>query len=166
MITDLIKNLRVGQGIDIHPFEKDRKLIIGGVEIEFELGLKGHSDADVLLHAVTDAVLGALSWGDIGQWFPPTDNKYKDIDSKKLFSTVWNKANAEGWSLVNCDCVLLAEFPKFKDHISTIKKQIALLFRAEENQIGVKATTSEKLGFIGRGEGIVASATVLLFRSK
>lgn len=164
MSNDLIKNLRVGQGIDIHPFEKGRKLIIGGVEINFELGLKGHSDADVLLHAVTDAVLGALGWGDIGQWFPPSDQQYKDIDSKKLFSEVWDKAHAEGWSLVNCDCVLLAEFPKLKGHTSAIKKQIAELFRAEENQIGVKATTTEKLGFVGRGEGIMANATVLLFK--
>ncbi len=164
MNKDLIRNLRVGQGIDIHPFEKNRKLIIGGIEIDFELGLKGHSDADVLLHAITDAVLGALAWGDIGQWFPPSDQKYKDIDSKKLFSIVWDQAKKEGWNLVNCDCVLLAEFPKFKEHTGAIKKNIACLFGAEDNQVGVKATTAEKLGFVGRGEGIMANATVLLFK--
>lgn len=161
-MNNSLTKIRIGNGIDIHPFDKSKKLFIGGVEIPSEFGLKGHSDADVLLHAITDAVLGALSWGDIGQWFPPNDDKYKDIDSKILFLEVWQKAKKEGWFLINCDCSLLAEFPKFKDHMSRIKKQISTLFDAEEDQVGIKATTAEKLGFVGRGEGILAMVTVLL----
>ncbi|MBP9837363.1 MAG: 2-C-methyl-D-erythritol 2,4-cyclodiphosphate synthase [Proteobacteria bacterium] len=155
-------DIRIGNGIDIHQFAKGRKLFLGGVHIPSDIGLKGHSDADVLLHAVTDAVLGALAWGDIGQWFPDTDEKYKDIDSKILFLEVWRKARKEGWKLVNCDCTLLAQIPKLQPIMQDITKSLAHLFEAELTQINVKATTTERLGFVGREEGILAQATLLI----
>lgn len=157
-------NLRIGQGIDVHEFAEGRKLFLGGVEVPAARGLLGHSDADVLLHAITDAVLGALSWGDIGQWFPNTDPKWKDASSVKLFEAVWAKASGEGWKLINCDCSVLAETPKLMPHMQKIRENIAGLFKSAVDQISVKATTTEKLGFVGREEGMVALATVLLIK--
>ena len=153
---------RIGQGIDIHPFEEGRRLVLGGVEIPFHRGLSGHSDADVVLHALTDAVLGALSWGDLGEWFPNTDPAFAGADSAQLFSAVWAKARDAGWSLVNCDCTIIAQEPKIAPHAQQMKECIAALFLASPAAVGLKATTAETLGFVGRKEGIVASAVVLL----
>ena len=154
--------LRIGQGFDVHCFAKNRKLILGGLEIDHSQGLAGHSDADVLLHAITDAVLGALCWGDIGQWFPDTDSQYEGADSGELLSQVWQKVQEEGWGLVNCDCVLMAQEPKLQDYKKKMQANIAGLFSVADDCISVKATTTEKLGFVGRGEGIAATAIVLL----
>ena len=139
--------------------------MLGGILIPSELGLEGHSDADVLLHSITDAVLGALGWGDIGQWFPNTDPKFKNADSKFFLSEVWKRAAAEGWQLANCDCVVLAETPKLAPHMKRISESIAALFGSTPEQIGLKATTTETLGFVGRKEGMVASAVILLKRN-
>lgn len=156
--------LRIGQGFDVHPLVDGRRLILGGVEIPHEKGLEGHSDADVLLHALTDAILGALAWGDIGQWFPNTEPQYRGADSLTLLSAVWQRAHSEGWTVVNCDCMLLAERPKVKDYLPTMQARIAERLGAQPTQIGIKATTTERLGFVGREEGIAASAVVLLQR--
>ena len=154
--------LRIGNGIDVHPYEEGRPLFLGGVEIPSPVGLKGHSDADVLLHAITDAILGALSWGDLGQWFPNNDERYRGANSADLFLEVWKRAQLEGWALVNCDCNILAEQPKISPHMNRIKTRLAELFTTEINQVSIKATTTEELGFIGRREGMLATATVLL----
>ena len=155
-------SLRIGQGFDVHCFAENRKLILGGVTIPHSHGLAGHSDADVLLHAITDAVLGALAWGDIGMWFPDTDEEFADADSAELFSRVWRKVQGDSWKLVNCDAVLMMQEPKLQDYKESIRKRIAELFIADLSCISIKATTTEKLGFVGRGEGIAASAVVLL----
>jgi len=155
-------SIRIGIGFDVHAFVEGRPLILGGVEIPFEKGLAGHSDADVLLHAVTDAVLGALAWGDIGSWFPDTDARYRDADSKELFSLVWSKVLDQGWVLGNCDAVVVAENPKLSPHIESLQASLAALFQSETGQVSVKATTSERLGFCGREEGMAAQAVVLL----
>ena len=165
MSGDKLPNLRIGHGFDIHPFQSGRPLLLGGVEIPSEFGLAGHSDADVLLHALTDAVLGALAWGDIGQWFPNTDEKYLNIERSKLFAAVWQKARGEGWELINCDSVLLAEKPKVSPFQARIRESIAALFGCSADRVGLKATTMEQLGAIGRGEGMAASCTVLLVRA-
>ena len=156
--------IRIGQGFDVHAFEAGRKLIIGGVEIPFEKGLAGHSDADVLLHAITDAVLGALSLGDIGKWFPDTSEEFRGADSLELLKRVWQKVRADGWSLVNCDATVLAERPKLGGHFDAMRKRISSVLDARPEDIGLKATTTEKLGFVGREEGIAAMAVVLLER--
>ena len=162
--TRIGQQIRIGQGFDVHAFAAGRKLILGGVEVPFERGLAGHSDADVLLHAIIDAVLGALAWGDIGRWFPDTDLKHKDAASSKLFGLVWEKATAEGWALGNVDAVVVAQQPKLAAHIDAIRERIAELFSVPSGLVGVKATTTEKLGFTGREEGIAATAVVLLQR--
>ena len=156
--------IRIGQGIDVHPFADNRPLVLGGVLIPSARGLVGHSDADVLLHAITDAVLGALGWGDIGQLFPNTDERYRGADSRDFLSEVWKRAAGEGWKLGNCDCTILAEAPKIMPYAGEMRVQIAGLFGASVEQIGIKATTAEKLGFVGRGEGMVASAILILER--
>ena len=153
---------RIGQGFDVHPFAEGRRLVLGGVDIPHSKGLAGHSDADALLHAITDAVLGALGWSDIGTWFPNTDPAIKGAPSTFFLREVWKKASAEGWTLVNCDSMILAERPKIAPFISQMKQNIAAVFDALPGDIGVKATTTEKLGFVGREEGIAASAVVLL----
>ena len=157
-------NLRVGYGYDSHQLGEGRKLILGGVEVPFEKGLIGHSDADVLLHAIIDSVLGATGQGDIGTWFPDSDEKYKDISSKTLVLEVWSKCRADGWKICNLDSTISAERPKLAPVIPEIKKTISELFQCEESRVNVKATTGEGMGFVGRGEGISASATVLLVR--
>ena len=156
---------RVGNGFDVHPFSDGGRLVLGGIEIPFEKGLSGHSDADVLLHAITDAVLGACAWGDIGSWFPDDDPQHKGADSKKFLHQVWVRAVDQGWSLGNCDSVVLAEAPKLRPHVDQIRESIAGVFSVDLSRISVKATTTEQLGFVGRGEGIAAMATVLLVRS-
>ena len=154
--------LRIGHGYDVHAFAENRKLILGGVEVPHTKGLAGHSDADVLLHAITDAILGSLCLGDIGSWFPDTDSRYKNADSGVLLKEVWHKVRELGWNIVNCDTVVMAQKPKLAPHISEIRESIAKLLGCELEQISVKATTTEKLGFVGREEGIAASATILL----
>lgn len=154
--------IRVGQGYDVHAFEQGRALRLGGVEIPHDRGLAGHSDADVLLHALTDAILGALAWGDIGSWFPDTDEKYRDVDSMQLLTEVWGKVKSEGWNLENADSIVIAQAPKLRPHIDSMRTRIAAAMDISVDRISIKATTTERLGFEGREEGIAASATVLL----
>jgi 2-C-methyl-D-erythritol 2,4-cyclodiphosphate synthase len=156
---------RIGQGFDVHQLVEGRPLIIGGVHIPHEKGLLGHSDADVLLHAVADACLGAIGAGDIGRHFPDDDPRYKDADSTELLAHVWTLVRKEGYALVNADCTIIAQKPKMAPYIGEMKAVIARLLEAERTQVNVKATTTEKLGFTGRGEGIAAQAVVLLQKS-
>ena len=153
---------RIGQGFDVHQLVEGRPLIIGGVRIPYEKGLLGHSDADVLLHAVADACLGAIGAGDIGKHFPDTDSRYKDADSALLLKQVWELVKQQGYELVNLDCTIIAQKPKMAPHIEQMKENIAKWLEGEPSQINVKATTTEKLGFTGREEGIAALAVVLL----
>ncbi|HLG26755.1 MAG TPA: 2-C-methyl-D-erythritol 2,4-cyclodiphosphate synthase [Paenisporosarcina sp.] len=155
---------RVGQGFDVHEFAENRPLIIGGVTIPYEKGLIGHSDADVLLHTVTDAALGAIGEGDIGRHFPDTDPEFKDADSAKLLAYIWNIVEEKGYKLGNVDCTIIAQAPKMAPYITQMRDRIAELLNAEPSQVNVKATTTEKLGFTGRGEGIAAQATILLIQ--
>lgn len=155
---------RVGQGFDVHAFQEGRPLIIGGIEIPHTKGLLGHSDADVLLHAITDAALGAIGEGDIGRHFPDTDSQYKDADSAKLLEYIWNIVEEKGYVLGNVDCTIMAQKPKMAPYIEQMKNRIAQLLHAEPSQVNVKATTTEKLGFVGREEGIAALATILLIK--
>ena len=156
--------IRVGQGFDVHKFEEGRPLIIGGIEIPHERGLVGHSDADVLLHTITDAALGAIGEGDIGRHFPDTDAAFKDVDSAILLEKIWELVNERGYVLGNIDCTVIAERPKMSPHIHAIQARVAELLKADVSQVNVKATTSEKLGFTGREEGIAAMATILLLK--
>ena len=158
------QNFRTGIGFDVHAFAEGRKLIIGGVEIPNKKGLEGHSDADVLLHAICDAMLGALALGDIGVHFPNTDLKWKDADSTLLLKNVNDMIYAKGYEVGNLDCVLAMEKPKISPFINKIKKRIAKILQIDLDQISVKATTTEKLGFIGRTEGVAAFSTVLLIK--
>ncbi|EIA19367.1 2-C-methyl-D-erythritol 2,4-cyclodiphosphate synthase [Listeria fleischmannii] len=154
--------IRIGQGYDVHQLVEERKLIIGGIEIPYEKGLIGHSDADVLLHAVTDAIIGAVARRDIGHFFPDTDMAFKDADSAELLLKVWQEVKAEGYRLSNLDCTIIAEKPKMAPYVEAMKERIALLLDASPSQVNVKATTTEKLGFTGREEGIASLAVVLL----
>ncbi len=153
---------RIGQGFDVHQLTEGRPLIIGGITIPYEKGLLGHSDADVLLHTVSDACLGAIGEGDIGKHFPDTDPEFKDADSAKLMSHVWQLVKDKGYELVNADCTIIAQTPKMAPYIQQMKERIAELLEADPEQINVKATTTEKLGFTGRGEGIASQVAVLL----
>ncbi|MGG1687887.1 2-C-methyl-D-erythritol 2,4-cyclodiphosphate synthase [Pseudalkalibacillus sp. NRS-1564] len=154
--------MRVGHGFDVHKLVEDRPCIIGGVTIPFEKGLLGHSDADVLLHSVADACLGAIGEGDIGKHFPDTDEAFKDADSKELLRHVFGIVKEKGFTLGNVDCTIIAQLPKMAPHISAMREVIAHLLECDISQVNVKATTSEKLGFTGRGEGIAAEVVVLL----
>jgi 2-C-methyl-D-erythritol 2,4-cyclodiphosphate synthase len=154
--------LRVGQGYDVHQLVAGRPLIIGGVHIPYEKGLLGHSDADVLLHAVTDACLGAVGLGDIGSYFPDNDDAYKNANSAVLLKNVWEMIKDKGYLLVNIDATIIAQKPKMAPYIELMKTNIAAILEAEREQINVKATTTEKLGFTGREEGIASLAVVLL----
>ena len=156
------QSFRTGFGFDVHAFAKDRKLIIGGIEIPNDKGLSGHSDADVLLHAICDAMLGALSLGDIGTHFPDTDQKYKDADSGELLRSVNNMISEKGYSLSNLDAMIAMQKPKIAAFIPAMKKKISLILNCNEDQVSIKASTTEKLGFIGREEGASAFASVLL----
>ncbi|MFS0821002.1 2-C-methyl-D-erythritol 2,4-cyclodiphosphate synthase [Bacillus sp. 1P02SD] len=153
---------RIGQGFDVHQLVEGRPLIIGGITIPYEKGLLGHSDADVLLHTVSDACLGAIGEGDIGKHFPDTDPYFKDADSAKLQQHVWNLVKEKGYKLGNIDCTIIAQKPKMAPYIEQIRARIAELLEADSSQVNVKATTTEKLGFTGRGEGIAAQVTILL----
>jgi len=154
--------IRIGIGYDVHPLIEGRKLILGGVEIPFEKGLKGHSDADALLHAISDAFLGAVALGDLGKHFPDTDPKYKGVSSLKLLEKVHQKISDLGFSVSNIDSILIAERPKFADHIPLMREKIAQCLKIKLDQVSVKATREEGLGFTGRGEGIAAKAVVLI----
>lgn len=157
-----MNKIRIGNGYDIHRLTESRKLILGGIEIPYELGLLGHSDADVLTHAIMDAMLGALSLGDIGKYFPPSDNQYKDISSLKLLNLVNDMVNSQNYKLINIDSVIQAEKPKLLNYIPTIKNKLANTLNIENNNISIKATTMEGLGPIGEGKAIAALAVVLL----
>lgn len=154
--------MRIGHGFDVHQLVEGRPCIIGGVNIPFEKGLLGHSDADVLLHAVADACLGAIGEGDIGKHFPDTDDAFKDADSKELLKHVFQIVKEKGYTLGNVDCTIIAQMPKMAPHITAMREVIAELLEADLTQVNVKATTSEKLGFTGRGEGIATEVVVLL----
>ena len=154
--------MRIGHGYDVHRLVAGRDLILGGVKIEFELGLLGHSDADVLLHAVSDALLGAAGLGDIGKHFPDTDPQYKGADSRVLLRHVVKLVRENGYSISNVDVTMIAQKPKLKDHIPQMVKNIAADLEIAENRVNVKATTEEKLGFTGTMEGLRCHAVCLL----
>ena len=154
--------MRIGHGYDVHRLVTGRKLILGGVEIPYEKGLDGHSDADVLVHALMDALLGAAALGDIGKLFPDTDAAYKGIDSLLLLDRVWAAVEAKGYRISNVDMTILAQAPKLSPHIPAMRERLAKRLGLEPDQVNVKATTEEHLGFTGRGEGISAHAVCLL----
>ena len=154
--------MRIGHGYDVHRLVEGRKLIVGGVDIPYELGLDGHSDADVLLHAVMDALLGAAAMGDIGGLFPDNDPKYKGIDSMLLLEKVVNRITEKGYRLGNLDVTMIAQRPKMKPHIPQMIENLARALRVEPSRINVKATTEERLGFTGREEGMSCHAVCLL----
>ena len=155
-------NLRIGNGYDIHQLVSERPLILGGVQIPHHLGLLGHSDADVLTHAIMDAMLGALSLGDIGHYFPPTDPQWKGADSLKLLAQVNELIQSKGWQIGNLDSVIVAERPKIKPHISAMRQRLAETLQIEPERIGIKATTNEKLDAVGQEAGIAVYAVALL----
>lgn len=155
-------SFRIGFGIDFHQLVEGRDLWIGGIKIPHHLGAKGHSDADVLLHAICDALLGALSLGDIGVHFPDTDASYKNIDSKILLQRTYELITGKGYKVVNVDSSLCLEAPKIKPYVNSMQQTIAAILQIESSDVSVKATTTEKMGFVGREEGLVAYATVLL----
>ncbi|PLZ99980.1 2-C-methyl-D-erythritol 2,4-cyclodiphosphate synthase [Fischerella thermalis CCMEE 5268] len=157
-------NIRIGNGYDIHRLVSDRPLILGGITIPHTLGLLGHSDADVLTHAIMDAMLGALSLGDIGHYFPPSDPQWAGADSLVLLSKVHQLIRSQGWQIGNIDSVVVAERPKLKPHIEKMKEKIAGVLQLQPNQVGIKATTNEKLGPVGEEQGICAYAVVLLLQ--
>ena len=154
--------MRIGHGYDVHRLVPDRKLIIGGVTIPYEKGLLGHSDADVLTHAIMDAILGALALGDIGKHFPDTDDTFSGIDSMVLLSKVADIMNSEGYEISNIDATIIAQAPKMAPHIDKMKENVARVLSCDIHNINIKATTEEKLGFTGRGEGIAVHSVCLI----
>ena len=154
--------MRIGHGYDVHKLVEKRQLILGGVNIPYEKGLLGHSDADVLLHAISDALLGAASLGDIGKHFPDNDPKYEGADSRELLRQVVTLINREGYTIGNIDCTVIAQRPKLKDYIENMRENIALDCSVDVNCVNVKATTEEGLGFTGDGSGISAHAVCIL----
>jgi len=154
--------MRIGQGFDVHAFAEGRKLILGGIEVPYHLGLAGHSDADVLIHAICDALLGAAGLGDIGHHFPDNDPKYAGIDSTKLLSDVMKSLTESNLKVGNLDVTVIAQKPKLAAHVPAMRTRLAGLLGIEVGLCNIKATTTEKLGFTGRGEGIAAQAVVLL----
>lgn len=155
-------NIRIGHGFDVHGFAEGRRLIIGGVDIPYARGLLGHSDADVLLHAICDALLGAAALGDIGKHFPDSDPRFKGIDSRKLLRHVAQALAGHGWRVGNVDATIIAQAPKMAPHIAAMRKHIAEDLGIPAEQVNVKATTTERLGFTGREEGIAAEAVCLI----
>lgn len=155
-------DIRIGLGYDVHRLAPERKLMLCGVEIDYPFGLVGHSDADVALHAVTDAVLGALSLGDIGQWFPDTDPAFAGADSRALLRTVMQSPQLSGWEVGNLDLVIVAQRPKILPYVPAMRESMAELLGVTPDRVSVKGKTTEKLGFAGRGEGIAAEAVVLM----
>ena len=154
--------IRIGNGFDVHALVGGRRLVLGGVTIPYELGLDGHSDADALIHAIVDAILGALALGDIGAHFPDTDPRWKDADSRVLLRHVAGLALAQGFTVENLDTTVIAQAPKLAPHVPRMRANIAADLACDVAQVSIKATTTERLGFAGRGEGIAALATVLL----
>lgn len=154
--------MRIGHGYDVHRLTDNRRLIIGGIEVPYEKGLDGHSDADVLIHAIIDALLGAAALGDIGKMFPDSDSKYKDADSTKLLRTVFECISETGYRIENIDCTVIAQAPKLAGYIPAMREKIAEVLEITIDSINVKATTEEHLGFTGSGEGIAAHAVVLI----
>ena len=159
-----MSSLRIGHGYDVHKLVEGRRLILGGVDIEYERGLLGHSDADVVVHALVDAILGAMRGGDIGKLFPDTDPRYKDADSLVLLRHVMEYAREQGFELVDCDCTIACQAPKLSPHRDAMRTNIARALDVDVECVGLKATTTEKLGFVGQGEGIAAWAVCLLER--
>ncbi len=157
-------DIRIGTGVDVHALVVGRRLVLGGVTVPYERGLEGHSDADVLVHAVCDAVLGALALGDLGVHFPDSDPRWKDADSRVLLRHVASLAEERGWHVGNLDATLIAQAPKLAPHVPAMRANLAADLACGIGEISVKATTTERLGFAGRGEGIAALATVLLAR--
>lgn len=155
---------RIGQGYDVHPLVEGRRLVLGGVEIPFDRGLEGFSDADVVLHALGDSLLGALGLGDIGTHFPPGDPRWQDADSAVLLEKVVEMISEKSYRVVNCDLTVIAEAPKLEPHAERIRQRIGALLALSPSAVGLKATTHEGLGSLGRGEGIAALAVVLLER--
>jgi len=160
----MIQDIRIGYGYDVHPFSANRKLLLGGVQIPHEKGLLGHSDADVLLHAINDALLGSLALGDIGTHFPDTDMKWKDVDSAKLLKASLEMVLERGYRVGNLDATVVAEAPRLKPFIPQIQQNIAHILDIDPTRVSIKATTSEKMGFVGRKEGMAAMATILVVR--
>ncbi len=156
-------HFRIGQGYDCHALVPDRKLIIGGVDIPHSTGLLGHSEADVLLHAIIDALLGAAGLGDIGQHFPDTDIQFRDADSRRLLRAAWSCVQAKGFMMGNVDATIIAQAPKMAPYIAQMVQYIAEDLQAVPGQINIKAKTNEKLGFLGRQEGIAAQAVILIY---
>jgi len=156
--------MRIGIGYDVHKLVENRKLIIGGVELDHDKGLLGHSDADVLIHAIMDSILGALALRDIGYHFPDTDNEYKDIDSKELLKRVYEIMNKKGYEISNIDTVVACERPKLAPHIDKMREIISKILHTDIDNISIKATTTEKLGFVGKEEGISSESVCLLKR--
>lgn len=157
-------DFRVGFGYDSHRFAPDRPLVIGGIVIPYHLGLAAHSDGDVLIHAVCDAILGAAGLRDIGTWFPDTDATWKNADSTMLLRKVMEEVSSKGWKINNLDCTLVLEAPKMKPHIEAIIERLSQILECEADRIAVKAKTNEKMGFTGAGEGIAATAAVSLVK--
>ncbi len=153
---------RVGNGFDFHPLEAGRRLVLGGVEIKHDHGLRGHSDADVATHALANAILGALGAGDLGRHFPDSDPRYKDADSIALLAAVWKLANDQGWRLGNADLTIFAEQPKLKPHLDAMRTRLAATLGADQSRINVKASSPEGNGALGRGDGLAAAAIVML----
>lgn len=154
--------MRIGTGYDVHELVEGRRLVLGGIEIPFEKGLLGHSDADVLIHAIMDSILGALALGDIGLLFPDTDMKYKDIDSKILLKRVVEVMKENSFQIGNVDAVVMAQRPKLRPYIDEMRSVISEILSTDVKNVSIKATTTEKLGFVGREEGIAAQAVVIL----
>lgn len=158
--------IRIGNGYDVHKLVEGRKLILGGVEIPYEKGLLGHSDADVLVHAIMDSLLGALALGDIGQHFPDNDNKYLNIDSMILLEKVMELVEERGYKIGNIDAIIVAQRPKLKDFLPMMREKISNVLKTSIENISIKATTEEKLGFTGSGEGIKSYSVVLLTKEE
>jgi len=160
----MAKQFRIGHGFDVHRFRRGRKLILGGVEIQSPIGLLGHSDADVVLHAVINALLGAMGDGDIGTHFPDTDARYKGIASAKLLAQVLALMRRKGFKIVNVDVTLVAQRPKLSPHYPALRKSVAGLLKLSVSEVSIKAATTEKLGWLGKGQGMAGTAVILLSR--
>lgn len=158
--------IRIGQSTDIHQLVKGRKLILGGVEIEHEMGLLGHSDADALLHAIAESILGALALGDLGKHFPDTDERYKDMNSLWMLRKVYKIMEEKGYAIGNLDAMIMIERPKMAPHIPAMRKHVAEALCCDMEQVSIKATRGEKLGFVGREEGVQAQCVVLLHKKE
>ena len=158
--------IRIGQSTDIHQLVKGRKLILGGVEIEHEMGLLGHSDADALLHAIAESILGALALGDLGKHFPDTDGRYKDMNSLWMLKQVYKIMEEQGYAIGNLDAMIMIERPKMAPHIPAMRKHVAEALCCDMEQVSIKATRGEKLGFVGREEGVQAQCVVLLHKKE